>query len=140
MELPALKFSSENQSSLYSLVCKTCAENDAYSFEDEDYADDWAKHPKERMGAAFMVTLMHVQRSLEGVSVRDIAVVAKTFLDDFLAAEGKKVPAAYPFNYKAYKNCVDSFLAPVEDRGLPVRDEPVCLRRFGKEPFPDHTE
>jgi len=116
MELPALKFSSENQSSLYSLVCKTCAENDAYSFEDEDYADDWAKHPKERMGAAFMVTLMHVQRSLEGVSVRDIAVVAKTFLDDFLAAEGKKVPGAYPFNYKAYKNCVERFLAPVEDR------------------------
>ena len=116
MPLPQLKFSSQKQGELYARVSRMYSESEAYGFEDEDYSEEWTKHPRQRMGAAFAVTLMQVHKSLEGVSAKDVAVVARNFLDNYLSASGVKVPYAYPFNYKAYKKAVESFLEPVGDR------------------------
>ena len=116
MPLPKLKFDEKPQQEIFDLVASRYNANEELGFEGEFLDQNWEGHQKERLGLAFLQYLIWDKDSFGDVHAsKDAVAVGKALIDWYMGQTGKKVPAAYPFNYKAYKACVEGFLNPVQD-------------------------
>ena len=116
MSLPQLKFSDKAQQEIFDLVASRYNANEELGFEGEWLDQYWTDHQKERLGLAFLQYLIYDKDSFEEIHAsKDAVAVGKALMDWYMGKTGKKVPAIYPYDYKAYKDCVKGFMAPVED-------------------------
>ena len=116
MPLPKLKFSDKAQQELFDRIASQYNANEDLGFEGEFLNGQWEGHQRERLCLAFLQYLVWNKDSFGDVlPSKDAVSVGKTLIDWYMEQTGKKVPVAYPFNYKAYKACVEAFLNPVKD-------------------------
>lgn len=116
MPLPKLKFDVKAQQEIFDLVASHYNKNEELGFEGEFLDQNWEGHQRERMGLAFLQYLIYDKDSFGEVHAsKDAVAVGKALIDWYMEQTGKKVPLAYPYNYKAYKACVVGFLNPVKD-------------------------
>lgn len=116
MPLPQLKFNDKGQQEIFDNVSSHYNANEELGFEFEWLAPHWEGHQNERMGLAFLQYLVYDKDSFEDMHAsKDAVAVGKALLDWYMGQKGKKVPASYPYNYKAYKACLEGFMAPVRD-------------------------
>ncbi|MBQ6310541.1 MAG: hypothetical protein IJK74_03225 [Bacteroidales bacterium] len=116
MPLPKLKFSDKAQQELFDRIASQYNANEDLGFEGEFLNGQWEGHQRERLCLAFLQYLVWNKDSFGDVlPSKDAVSVGKTLIDWYMEQTGKKVPVAYPFNYKAYKACVEGFLNPVRD-------------------------
>ena len=116
MPLPKLKFADKAQQEIFDLVASKYNANEELGFEGEFLDQNWEGHQRERLGLAFLQYLIYDKDSFGDVHAsKDAVAVGKALIDWYMGQTGKKLPAMFPGNYKAYKACVQGFLKPVEE-------------------------
>ena len=116
MPLPKLKFDNKAQQEIFDLVAAKYNANEELGFEGEYLDQNWEGHQRERLGLAFLQYLIYDKDSFGDVHAsKDAVAVGKALIDWYMGQTGKKIPALYPGNYRAYKACVEAFLNPVKE-------------------------
>lgn len=115
MPLPKLKFNDKAQQEIFDLVASRYNANEELGFEGEWLDQYWTDHQKERLGLVFLQYLIYDKDSFGDVHAsKDAVAVGKALIDWYIGQTGKKIPLSFPYNYKAYKACVEGFLNPVK--------------------------